>query len=117
MNDTLLKEIIAAFRHRKLQPIRRLFFLHDDTGDFACPLVAIALHRGLVDRTDPDIAIDGGANAALEAIARIFGEEWTIGFLDGFDGQVQAKNDPDYLRGHALGLEAARQLSPRDPPA
>jgi hypothetical protein len=117
MNDTLLEEIKTAFRSRKLQPIRRLFFLNDESGDFACPLVAIALHRGLVDRTDPDIAIDGGANAALEAAARIFGEAWTIGFLDGFDGQVQAKTDNDYLRGHALGLEAARQLSPRDPPA
>lgn len=40
MNDTLLEEIKAAFRSRKLQPIRRLFFLADDSGDFACPLVA-----------------------------------------------------------------------------
>jgi hypothetical protein len=117
MNDTLLEEIKLAYQAQNLKPIRRLFFLHDEGGDFACPLVAIALHRGLVDRTDPDIAIDGGANAALEAAARLFGEAWTIGFLDGFDGQTQAKTDTDYLRGHALGLEAARQLSPRDPPA
>ena len=95
MNDALLEEIKLAYLKQKLQPIRRCFFLHDDDqADFACPLVALALHRGQVDRSDPDIAIDGGANAGLEAAAKAFGEDWTIGFLDGFDGQEQARNVP-----------------------
>lgn len=116
MNDALLEEIKLAYLAQKLQPVRLLFFLHDGSGDLACPLVALAIHRGLVDRADPGVAIDGGANVALEAAAKAFGEDWTIGFLDGFDGQEQAKNDPDYVAGHALGLEAARQLAPRDTP-
>lgn len=116
MNDALLEEIKLAYQTQKLQPIRRFFFLHDKEGDFACPFVALALHRGLVDKADPDVAIDGGANAALEAAAKSFGDDWTIGFLDGFDGQEQVKTDPDYVAGHALGLEAAKQLVPRDPP-
>jgi hypothetical protein len=66
MNDTLLTEIIAAFQSQNLRPIRRIFFLHDEGGDFTCPLVAVLLHRELVDRSDPDVAVDGGANAALE---------------------------------------------------
>jgi hypothetical protein len=117
MNDALLEEIKLAYEAQNLKPIRRFFLLHDEQGDFACPFVALALHRGQVDRSDPDVAIDGGANAALEAAAKEFGEAWTLGFLDGFDGQEPRKNDPDFLAGHALGLEAARQLSPRDPPA
>jgi hypothetical protein len=118
MNDTLLEEIILAFQAQKLQPIRRFFFLHDDSGDFACPLVALAAHRGLVSTSDPGIEHDGGTNSALEAAAKAFGEDWTVGFLDGFDGQEPAKQDhPDYVAGHALGLEAARQLAPRDPAA
>ena len=115
MNDTLLEEIKAAFRSRKLQPIRRLFFLNDESGDFACPLVALAIHRGQVDRSDPGIEIDGGANTALEWAAQTFGEDFAIGLLDGFDGQEQAKADPQYLRGYDLGVAAAQQLSPRDP--
>jgi hypothetical protein len=117
MNDTLIEEIKLAYQAQKLQPIRRRFLLHGDQGDFACPLVALILHRGLVDESNPGIEVDGGGNLALEAAAKAFGEDWTVGFLDGFDGQEQAKNVPDYVVGHALGLEAARQLSPHDPPA
>lgn len=118
MNDALLEEIKLAYQTQKLQPIRRFFLLHDEQGDFACPLVAWALHLGQVDRSDPRVALDGGANAALEMAAKAFGEDWTVGFLDGFDGQEPAKHHhPDYVAGHALGVEAARQLSPRDPPA
>jgi len=117
MNDALLEEIKLAYQTQNLKPIRRFFFLHDPEGDFACPLVALAIHRGQVDKSDPDVAIDGGANAGLEAAAKTFGEDWAIGFLDGFDGQGQPRNSLDYAEGHALGVEAARLLSPRDPPA
>ena len=45
-------------------PIRRFFFLHEVDGDFACHLVALAIHRGQLERADPGIKI-----AALEAAA------------------------------------------------
>lgn len=117
MNDALLDEFKAAFQSQNLKPIRRAFCLHEEGVDFACPLVALALHRGQVDRADPGIEIDGGANTALEWAAQTFGEDFTIGFLDGFDGQKQAKPDHDYVEGHDLGVAAAQQLSPRDPVA
>lgn len=116
MDAELLEEIKLAYQAQKLQPIRRFFFLHDEEGDFACPLVALAIHRGQVDKADPDVAIDGGANVALEAAAKVFGEDWTMGFLDGFDGQEPARSVPDYIAGHALGGEVARRLAPRDRP-
>jgi hypothetical protein len=118
VNDALVQEIRLAYQSQKLQPIRRFFFLHDDSGDFACPLLALAVYRGQVDRADPRIELDGGANPALEWAAQTFGEAFAIGLLDGFDGQQQAKDDPDpdYLRGYALGVAAALQLNPRDPP-
>lgn len=117
MKHTLLEEIITAFRRRKLQPIRRRFLVREGGVEFACPLVALAIHRGQVNRADPGIELDGGANAALEWAARTFGEGFAIGLLDGFDGQHQAKDDANYLRGYALGVAAADQLSPRDPSA
>ncbi len=116
MNLLLLQEISLAYQTQNLRPIRRFFFLHDESGDFACPLVALAIYRGQVDRTDPGIGLDGGANTALEWVARTFGEDFAIGLLDGFDGQEQAKDDPDYLRGYDLGVAAALQLNPREPP-
>ena len=116
MNNDLLAEIVAAYQAQNFKPLRRMFCLHEKGVDQVCPLVALAVNRGVVDRADPSIEIDGGANAALEWSAKTFGEEFTIGLLDGFDGQEQAKNDPDYVDGHELGVAAAKQLSPRDPP-
>jgi hypothetical protein len=116
MNDPLLQEIRLAYQTQNLVPIRRFFSLHEGGVDYVCPLVALAIHRGQVDRTEPEIEIDGGANTALEVAAKTFGEDWTIGFLDGFDGMKMTKDSPDYLAGHELGVEAAQQLSPCDPP-
>jgi hypothetical protein len=116
MNNALLAEIRLAYLTQNLRPIRRFFCVHDQDGDFACPLVALAIHHGFVERSDPGIEIDGGANVALDWAARTFGEDWTIGFLDGFDGQQESKPDQEYLDGYALGLAAALQLCPCDPP-
>lgn len=116
MKNELLAEIVAAYQTQNFKPIRRMFCVHEKGVDHVCPLVALAIHRGVVDRADPSIEIDGGANAALDWAAKTFGEEFTIGLLDGFDGQVQAKTDPDYVDGHELGVAAATQLLPRDPP-
>lgn len=113
--NALLQEIVLAFQTQKLQPIRRRFCLHEGGVTFACPLVALAIHRGMVGRTDPGIEIDGGANLALDWAAGTFGEDFTVGVLDGFDGRRKAKADLDYVEGHDLGVAVARQLSPRDP--
>jgi hypothetical protein len=112
MSDTtkLLPEIRDAYEALGLRPIRRHFYIHDQGGDFACPLVALALHRGVTDRDDPDLARDDGFNLAVEWAAQQFGESWVIGFLDGFDGDPQNHVDPAYLSGCRLGALAAEQL-------
>ena len=115
MNDALLDEMVAAFAD-DLRPIRRFFCLHEEGVTWVCPLVAIAIRRGVVDRADPGIEIDGGANAALDWASDLWGFDLVVGILDGFDGREPAKTDPDYLDGHELGVAAAQQLSPRDPP-
>lgn len=115
MNNPLLAEIVAAYQTHNFKPLRRMFCFHEKGVDHVCPLVCLAVQRGVVDRADPSIEIDGGANAALEWSAKTFGEEFTIGLLDGWDGQEMAKNTLDYIEGHGLGVEAAKQLSPHDP--
>ena len=115
MKNVLLAEIVTAYQTQNFKPLRRMFCVHEKGVDHVCPLVCLAVHRGVVDRADPAIEIDGGANAALDWAAQLWGEDFVIGLLDGWDGQEQAKNDPDYVEGHALGIEAAHQLSPRDP--
>lgn len=116
MNADLLAEIIAVYQTQNFKPIRRMFCLHEKGVDQVCPLVALAVNRGVVDRTDPSIEIDGGANAALDWFASIWGDDFVIGLLDGWDGQEQAKDTPDYVEGYGLGVEAAKVLSPHDPP-
>lgn len=116
MRDELFAEIMAAYQRQDFKPIRRMFCIHEMGVDHVCPLVALAVHRGVVDRADPAIEIDGGANSALDWAAHLWGDDFVIGLLDGWDGQEQAKPDSDYLDGHELGVAAAQQLSPRDPP-
>jgi len=116
MNDALLEEMKLAYQSQNLRPIRGFFSLHEKGVDYVCPFVALAIYRGQMKKSDPDIEIDGGANTALDWAATTFGEDFAIGFLGGFDGHELAKIDPDYLRGHELGVAAAQQLTPRDPP-
>lgn len=112
MSDTtkLLAEIRDAYQALGLRPIRGHFFIPDQGGDLACPLVALALRRGVTDRDDPDLARDDGFNLAVEWAAQQFGEDWVIGFLDGFDGDPQKRVDPAYLGGSSLGALVAEQL-------
>jgi len=115
MSQLQLDQIKAAYQSLGLKPIQSLFFFRHDGTDYACPLVAVALACGQFDRSDPEIAIDGGANAALEWAAAQWGEAFVIGFLDGFDGREKSKADPDYLAGHGLGVAAESELSPKAP--
>ena len=112
MSDTtnLLTEIRDAYEALGLRPIRRHFFIHDQGGDFACPLVALALRRGVTDRDDPDLARDDGFNLAVKWASQQFGEEWVIGFLDSFDGDPQNRVDPAYLDGSRFGATVAGQF-------
>ena len=115
MKDELLAEIVAAYQTTDFKPIRRIFTLLEKGIDHVCPLVALAVHRGVVDRADPAIEIDGGANSALDWAAGLWGDDFVIGILDGWDGQERGRNAPDYVEGHELGVAAAQRLSPRDP--
>jgi hypothetical protein len=100
MSDaTLLDEIRAAYRTHRPVPVRKTFLFESDGVAHACPLVALAVHRGGVGRSDPDLALDGAAET--------FGGGWSRGFLDGFDGRRQALADPGYLDGFRQGALAA----------
>lgn len=115
MNDSLLAEIVAAYQTQNLKPLRRMFCVHEKGVDHVCPLVCLAVHRGVVDRADPAIEIDGGANAALDWASDLWGFDLVVGILDGWDGQKTTKNTPEYVEGYSLGVEAAKVLAPRDP--
>ena len=107
VNQALLNEFKAAYRSQKLRPVRGFFFARGKRVDMACPLVALALHRGAVDQTEDD-----GSNTALEWAVQTFGEHWTIGLLDGFDRQEKARNEPDYMEGYELGTVLAQDILP-----
>lgn len=49
---TLLGEIQAADKDHGLRPVREGFFTHGQVV-LACPLIALAIHRGVVNRADP----------------------------------------------------------------
>jgi hypothetical protein len=112
MNDftTLLDEIKAAYQSQNLRPIRGQFFISDQSGDLACPLVAAAMQLGIVDKNDPDLTLDQAANPAFDWACEQFGEDWSIGFLDGFDGKPQGRGDPSYLAGYGLGTLVAQHV-------
>ena len=115
MKAGLLAEIVLAYQTQNLKPIRRIFCLHENGVDHVCPLVALAVHRGVLDRADPSIEIDGGANLALSWASDSWGFDLVVGILDGWDGQEQSKTNPHYVEGYELGVAAAQQLVPRDP--
>jgi hypothetical protein len=108
----LLEEIKAAYKAHRLRPIRRCFFLRGKRYDSACPVVALAIHRGVVDRHDPAIAKDAADNPAVEWAAQTFGEEWSWGFVDGFDRQTERIDDPAYREGYDLGAALAQEILP-----
>jgi hypothetical protein len=111
MSDaTLLDEIWAAYQAHRLTPARKRFFFQAGGLAHACPLVALALHRGAVGRSDPDLALDGAANPALDWEAGEFGDGWAWGFLDGFDGREKGLAGPGYLDGYGEGARAAREI-------
>jgi hypothetical protein len=110
MNAALLDEIRLAYQAHNLRPFRDSFFHHGTRCDYACPLTALAIHRGAVDRADPGLELDGADNPAFDWACREFGLGWAGGFLDGFDGRPFALDDPAYKEGHAFGASVARQV-------
>jgi hypothetical protein len=114
MMNALLEEIEAAFQ--TIEPVRRAFAVHKDGVDYACVIVALALHRSIADRNDPEIGKDDAANSCLEWASQVFGEDFIWGLISAWDGQEAVKNDPDFLKGYTLGLQAVNMLFPCDPP-
>jgi hypothetical protein len=108
----LIDEIKTAYKLHGLRPMRGLFFWPGKRYDFACPLVALAIHRGVVKRDDPDLARDDAANAAVEWAAQTLGEEWTLGFLDGFDRQSKRLDNREYDDGFDIGVALAYDILP-----
>ena len=116
MNDDLLETIKLAFETASFVPIRRCFFLREGSINFACPIVTLAVYRGVTDKNDPNLGNDEAANIALEWASSVFGEEFIWGLLSAWDAEKKVKNEPDFNAGYDLGLEAAKTLMPHDPP-
>jgi hypothetical protein len=112
MNKQLLEEIKTAYKVHHLRPVRRCFFIHCKRYDSACPLLALAIHRGAVDRADPSIAWEGADNPAFKWATRAFGKEWAWGFIDGFDWITKKTRDPEYQKGHRFGVLLAVGILP-----
>ena len=106
MNDTLLEEIQAAYRSHKLRPIPGTFHL----DAFACPLTALAISRGIVDKNDPDLGLDQEKNPVFAWACDEFGAAWVRGFLNSFDEEEKASNHTTYLAGYECGELVFRQL-------
>ena len=111
MNGALLREIHAAYE-REFWPMRGTFLL----GLLACPLTALAIHRGVVDKSDPRLELDDTSNPAFIWACGEFGEDWVMGFMDGFDEHGKNNVEPAYLAGHEFGELALEQLFPREFP-
>jgi len=117
VSDLLLAELALAYQRQQLVPIRRCFFHRENGVDYACPIVCLALFHRVADKDDPGIELDRGSNICLEwGSTNLGGEEFVWGLISAWDGQEKVKDDEEYLAGYALGLEAAQQLCPRDPP-
>jgi hypothetical protein len=111
VNDALLQEILAAY-DGDLWPVRGTFLV----GCFACPLAALAIHRGVVSKNDPRLELDEDGNPAFAWACDEFGEDWVEGFVTGFDGEERSVDEPAYVAGHECGAMALEQLFPREAP-
>lgn len=111
MIDTnkLLEEILGSFDAQQLCPTRGTFFREPSSS---CPLVALAVNRGMVRRDDPDLSLEQAANPAFDWACDEFGEDFVFGLLDGFDGKAANRTDSLYLDGFRLGEKAAALLLP-----
>jgi hypothetical protein len=114
-NQELLEEIKMAYRVHRLRPIRGFWFIHRKRYDFACPMLALALSRGIVDRADPD-RLEKDATAVCEWASSVFGNLWLQGFFDGFDRQTEKDNASEYLKGYSLGTALANDILPGELP-
>ena len=103
-------DLADAYQTQKLRPIRGRFLVADQGGDLACPLVALALHLGVAERGDPELARDDGFNLALDWACQEFGEDYALALMDGFDGKQIGGVGSAYLVGYDLGVKTAQQI-------
>lgn len=103
----LLEEIGDAYLHEDLMPCQDRFYVNGPDGACACPLTALALHRGIFKNNDPRLLLkqDDG-NPVFDWSRQEFGESWTLGFLDGYDycqRNIFLTKNMDYAVGYMLG--------------
>jgi hypothetical protein len=111
MNKALIHEMQEAYRSHKLRPIPGTFLL----DDFACPLTALAISRGVVDKNDPDLGLDQEKNPVFAWASDEFGAAWVHGFVNAFDDEDKTSDDPEYVAGYTLGELARGQAFRRHP--
>jgi hypothetical protein len=114
-DQELLAEIKLAYKTHGLRPIHGFFFIRRGDYTFACPLVALAISRGIMEGVEPGFefiggALDAGSIEAIEWASQQFGEEWVTGFLAGFDGQDESSNDEKYVEGYGFGEALAQEI-------
>lgn len=117
MNEQeLLAQLKTAFRLQRLRPVRGVWFLRRKRYDMACPLTALLLHRGLLDRSDSDALEKGDLSSALDELAKEFSMPWLQGFSDAFDRQMARTSEPAYLTGYKFGERVAQEILPGESP-
>lgn len=114
MNHELLEEIEAAYEAHNIEPVRCVYF-HAGLA-YACPLTALAIHRGKVNKDDPMLELDEDDNPALVWSCDEFGADWVEGFINAYDGAERSSNEPAYLAGYEFGELTLKTLFPGEFP-
>jgi hypothetical protein len=77
---------------------------------YVCPLTAIAISRGVVDKNDPRLELQENDNPVPAWACDEFGEIWFFGFVNGFDETEKTNDESEYLAGYELGVLARGQV-------
>lgn len=111
--QALMAEIKTAYASLAMRPIRDNYYVHDDEGDYGCPMTVLALSRGVVDRSNPEYLEKSGASIS-EWACKEFSNLWVQGFLSGYDrGEYKATSRPPlYCDGYDFGKRLAREILP-----
>jgi hypothetical protein len=113
MTQELLAEIKAAYASLGMRPIRDHYYVHDAEADYGCPMTVLAIHRGVVDRSNPKY-LEKNAASIHEWACKEFSDFWVQGFLSGYHrGEYKVTPRPSlYCDGYDFGLLVAQEILP-----
>jgi len=106
----LLDEIKLAYASLAMRPLRGTTYKHDKPCDYGCPLTALCLYRGGIDRSNPKY-LEQTAASIHEWACNEFSDRWVKGFLHGFHyGEGKASSHPLYREGYECGELVAQAI-------